>query len=339
MQRAAAAKGKQREVAHILAAFDRDFLDRHRHLHIGETDDAIRHHACSVGALVAQRLRDALRQRVAREPFIERQCAVEKRLPADPTKNQIGVRHGWLVSATAERGGSGRRSGAARPDVELAGAVDRRDRAAPGPDFDNVEDRCLNRKSVFITADVIGAVDVEGISLDERALRRGAPHVEGDQLLVAELPGVSGSPDTATDGPGFDQRDRLLLGAHGREHAPVRAHEQKLAGEACLTHRAREAIDIAVGARAHIGVCGGGGAAFKFEPFPRQLRTGRDIDAGKSGPKQLRNQLLVRRIAIGVDERDGDCLDIEFPQADRECARPRLDQARSEHRRAHPFAP
>ena len=107
MQRATAAEGKQHEVAHILAALNRDFLDRHRHLHVGETDDAIRHHACRVGTLIAQRLRDALRQRVARELFIERQRAVEKRLPADATQNQIGVRHGGLVSATAERGGSG----------------------------------------------------------------------------------------------------------------------------------------------------------------------------------------------------------------------------------------
>lgn len=54
-------------------------------------------------------------------------------------------------------------------------------RATTGADFNDIQHRSLQWKALFITADVIAALNLETLVLDERAFRSRPTHVERDQ--------------------------------------------------------------------------------------------------------------------------------------------------------------
>src|SRR5262249_58186934 len=84
--------------------------------------------------------------------------------------------------------GPGVAAGAARANFEGAHVVDPGDAAAAGADLDHVHDRQHHRVAVDVAADVVALGDVRHAVLDEARLPRGAAHVQGHDVGVAEQP-------------------------------------------------------------------------------------------------------------------------------------------------------
>ena len=168
-----------------------------------------RHADQAVVAVIAERLGDPLRMAVRAAARVELQLAAEEAVGVEPAEHQIGVGHRRLGAAAAVADRARRRAGAARADVQAALRVEPGDRAAAGADLDDVDHRRLDRKALHVAADVVDRLDREAAVLDQRALRGGAAHVEGDDVLEAERLRVGAGADAAADRAGLDQRDRL----------------------------------------------------------------------------------------------------------------------------------
>ena len=85
-----------------------------------------------------------------------------------------------------------------------------------------------------------------------------------------------------------------------------------------------ELVEIGGELRADIGIGGRGRGAFVLEPFARQFRAGRDVDARQHVAQPLGRALLVYRIDIGIEKRDRDRLDAERGRAARPARRAQL---------------
>ena len=93
--------------------------------------------------------------------------------------------------------------------------IDPRNRTATRADFDDVDDRRLDREAFHVAIGVINGIDRKAAVLDQRALCRGAAHIESDDVFEAKFFGVGAGADAATDGAGFDQTDGLPASSVG----------------------------------------------------------------------------------------------------------------------------
>jgi hypothetical protein len=83
--------------------------------------------------------------------------------------------------------------------MDAAGRVAPGDRAAAGPDLDDVDDRDLHRLAARLAADHIAFLD-GGLAVGDQArLGGGAAHVEADGALDAEHGGQATRADHAGD--------------------------------------------------------------------------------------------------------------------------------------------
>ena len=139
----------------------------------------------------------------------------------EPAEHDVGVGHGRLDAAApvTDRARVGAR--ALRPDAEQPARVDPRDRAAPGADLDEVDDRRPHRVArerhaadprARVAADVVVLRHRRPAVLDQADLRRRAAHVEGEDVGPAERLAEVRRGDHAGGRPRLDHEDR----AHAR---------------------------------------------------------------------------------------------------------------------------
>ena len=88
-------------------------------------------------------------------------------------------------------------------DVQTLLRIEPGDGTAAGAHFDDVDDRRFNWKAFDIAAGVVEGIHRKAAVLDQRAFRRSAAHVEGDDVFKAELVRVGAGADAAADGAGF----------------------------------------------------------------------------------------------------------------------------------------
>src|SRR5580700_8457465 len=215
MQWPGAAIGKEREIARVVAAHDRDFLDAGGHLCHDDRDDALGH-----ALLVEADLRG--------EPLdcrrgwrrVEADLTAERTVRAEPAQYEIGVGDGRLRSAAAIAGWARNRTGGARAHRDRPAGIERGDRAGAGADAVDLDLLQFQR----VGADPPLAEDREATLLDQAGVGRGAAHVVGDQIVVA-----GGLPDPhRTDDPGGRARqhriDRRVRDPRDRPGPTVRNH-------------------------------------------------------------------------------------------------------------------
>ena len=164
--------------------------------------------------------------------------AAEEAVGADAAEDDVGVGDGQLGAAApiADRARVG--AGAVRTDLERADLVDPGNAAAAGADLHDVDHRHHRRMAVRISADVIALGDGRLAAMHEAGLGRGAAHVEGDGVLVAEIAADLRGRNDAADRPGFHHGDRHLLGGVRRHQAAVRLHDQQPTAETILLRAA-----------------------------------------------------------------------------------------------------
>ena len=115
----------------------------------------------------------------------------------------------------------------------------------------------------------------------------------------------------------FEQADRETPRHLRRGQAARRLHQIEPAGKTAPAQLGLDLRDVAVHQRLHKGIGEGRGGALVLAQFRDHLRRQRDRDLGELAGGKLGNRPLMHRVAIGVEERDGDRLDT--------CPRQRLD--------------
>jgi hypothetical protein len=176
----------------------------------------------------------------------------------------IGVGDGRLgaAAAIADRTRIGART--LRPDLERANVVEPGDRAAARAHFNNIDHRQHHRMAAGVTTDVIARSERRLSLADEARFRRGAAHVERDDVGVAEREPHLRRSDDAADRAGLHHGHRPLGRNLRRHHAAVGAHDREIARETDTAEARLEALHIAADLRPDIGVHHGGRHAFEL---------------------------------------------------------------------------
>ena len=152
----------------------------------------------------------------------------------------MGVRHRGVLAAASV----GRRTGigarALRPDAKGAERIHARDRAAPGPDRQDVDLREGDRVALHLAAKAPLGLAVR----HEADVRRGTAHVEGQQVGHSGRGAETGGGDHSGRRAGRDQRDRQPACDVGRREPAVRAHQMQRHAGAKRPETCVELLDV-----------------------------------------------------------------------------------------------
>ncbi len=263
-------------------------------------------------------LRPSVRAHLGQRAFggvaIQRHAAAEEEAGIVVAQQQVGVGHRGLGAAArvARRPRIGARR--MRTDAQQSHLVDRGDRAAAGADLDHVDDRRLDRQAgAFLEAMHARRFhhrrDLGAAVLDQAGLRRGAAHVERDHVGMAGGSAEERGGEAAAGGTALQHADREVARGLRRQQAAGGVHEAQLAAEAAGVQLALQLGDVAAHQRLHIGVGAGGVAALVLPQLRHHVGRDGDRDVGERRADDGRCLLLMRWIAVGVEEADGDRLD------------------------------
>ncbi len=230
-------------------------------------------------------------------------------LGIEAAEQQIGVGHGRLRAAAAIASRTRHRAGALRADAQRLAFGETRDAAAAGADLENIHHRNLDRQRPLVAADQRRAGGQRPALADDARLCRGAAHIESDRIRQAELMADRLRANDAGGRPGFQHAHAFAPRLIDRKKTAGRLHDIELAAEAIGAQLLIELAEIAIDARTDIGIGGDCRGALEFAIFLRQSMRGRDEDAGNLFAHQRLDPLLMRRIAIGMEQQDRDGFD------------------------------
>ena len=207
---------------------------------------------------------------------IELHLAAEEAVGAEPAEHQVGVGDGRLGAAEAVADRPRRRAGRFRAYSQCVADLDAGDAAAAGADLLDVDHRHLHRQAGGIAADQRRAGHQHVAFVDHAGLGGGAAHVEGDG--VGNVDGIAQrlGADDAGGGAGFQHADAGLPGVADVEQPAGRLHDQEIAGETRVFEMRFHLGEVALHARADIGVGRGGRSALVLAVFLAQLVRARD---------------------------------------------------------------
>ena len=201
---------------------------------------------------------------------------------------------------------------------ERATRVNSNEAAAARPDLRDID--CGNAHVIATTfqkprPEVDARPDVElsdpvvEAAFDHRRLGRCSAHVEGEDVLVAELPGDLRRADDAGGRPGFDDVHGACGGGIDPHGPAVRLHDPERTGDLEAAQDPLEGSKIGAHNGQDVGVHHRRAGAFVFPDLGVHLarQAHRQIEA--SLPDDLRDATLVLVVGIAVDERDRDRLD------------------------------
>ena len=293
---AGAAEAAQRVRGHVVAAVDRDLLDRARHVLDRDGEEAVgrvlRAKILAGGPIDLGGERGELS---AHHLGVEHLVLAGAEDPGEQRGDQladheVGVGHGErpaLAVGRRARVGAGR----ARPHPH-ARAVEEQDRAAARGDGVDAH----HRRAHADAAD-LGHERALVLAVVVRHVGRGAAHVEGDDAVDS---GHRARLDRADDPAGGPREDRVLALERVRLDEPaVRLHEHQPA----LAEVGGDAVDVAAQDRRQVGVDHGGVAAAhqlhqRAHPVRHRDLRKSDLGGDLGGPR------LVVVIAVAVHEDD-----------------------------------
>ena len=282
-----------------------------RHVLIHRLVDAAR------GALdrEAERVRNPLLDCRMRERATNRDAAVAEVCFGEEAQNHGGVGQGRRVAAAVVAGGPRRGAGAAWPDRDHPAIVDRRDAATAGADLDEIDRRDHERKPAAGLEGADARHLERALHLDlargeESALRSRAAHIEGEDVRAARLgrlPVALGyllRGEHAGGRAGLDHAHRVADAALEAHRQPRRGHHQGSAGKAQRAQLLLEAADVIGDERHGVGVDRTSRPTLVFALRRRDCRRAGHVGAWIELLDPAPHQLLVRRIAVGMEETD-----------------------------------
>ena len=143
VERSRAAEGDHRAPAHHLAPLDRVYARGIGHAFVDDLADG----EGGKRALHAHRFSDRGIYRGRRLLRLEPDLAAREPRRVDTLHDDVGIRHGWVLAATAVTGGSRFGAGTVRPHRDTVEAINTRDRTAARADLHHLDDRNTQRKT------------------------------------------------------------------------------------------------------------------------------------------------------------------------------------------------
>ncbi len=272
VQAGRAAEGEQGEAAGIGPAAHRDQPDALRHVGVHHPVDALRRR----DHVQAEPLRDAL-HRGTRRLRIEARAPAQEARGVEQAQHQVGVGHRRRGAAPAIAGGPRRGARALRADVQDAARVHPRDRPAAGAQGVDVD----AGQGHPARAHRLVAGEVGLSALEQRDVGAGAPHVERDQVALAEQPrGVTAARDTAR-GTGEDRARREAHRVRDGRHPAVRLHDEHVAPVARGLQARSERPEIPRQHRSHVGVDHGGAESLVLLDLGQHVGGERHVGVGQ----------------------------------------------------------
>src|SRR5271165_5567852 len=222
VQTSGAAESYEREVARVATALDGDDSDGFFHGGIDHAEDAGGEFGEREPAFVL--LQKFFRQ-AAGAVEVEGEISTEKARELQAAQEEIRVGDGGL-RPTAVADGSGIGAGGLGADAQDAGGVEAGERASTGSDGVNVEHGNANGQARDLR--VGRGVDR---AFDERDVRGGAAHVEGDDAIESASAGGRGGADYTSGRAGEDCANGLAGGDGKGGDASAGLHDENAGGE------------------------------------------------------------------------------------------------------------
>jgi len=309
VDRPRAAEGEDRVGARVFATLHGMDARRARHILVHHLMDSPRR----LDDAHPERFRDPPHRR-RRRFRIERHPPTEEKARIEIAKQHIGVRHRRRDPAAPVTCRTRFRARRIWPDLEQPERGHPRDRAAARADLDHLDDRHAHRQAAAALKPVharhlkIGG-DERLAAVDEARFRRRAAHVEREEIWAGSERAVIRGGERARRRAGLDQADRETARRLDRRRTAAAEHDEKRRGSRAEFAQPRLQLpQIPLDERAHVDI--------------RQRRRGALILAnlrhhvGRERNEQFRRllrqrraeQLLVCRIAVRMEERDGDGL-------------------------------
>ncbi len=330
VQRPRAAEGDQRVVARVVALLDGHEPQRADHVLVDDVVDALRR----VLERLAERRRD-LADRLRRELAVEFEVAAEALHRRQVAEHDVRVRHRRFRAAAAVGRRARVRARGLRADAQRLGELRHvRDRAAARADRADV-DRGGAHGHV---ADRRLAPQARHAVHDERDVGRGAADVHGEQVRESRLQRDPQRAGDAARGARHQQVHRVFLGRGRGREAAVRTQDVQLHVAGLRCQLAREVAHVALHDRAHVGVRDGRHRALVLLHLRHDLGGERHRHARQHRARDLADAPLVRVVREGIDQRDGERLDLRVLQLRERVAQRRLVERCARRRRAHPRA-
>src|SRR4051794_28665294 len=323
-----AAVGDEDEVAWVASLLRRHRAQRAGHSRVRDRMDS--------GGGVGQREREWPGDRFERalcELDGDGEVARGERARRDISEVHVRVRDGRLFTAAPVARGAGLGTCASRPDLQTAGRVEPRDRAAAGADLGDVDRR--DPQELAGTAhqpaaarqgasDLVLARAGDGTRLDQRSLGGRPAHVERDRVFEAEPRCHPERGDDAGCRARLEREHRPARRVAGGHDTARGLHDRQRRVDLRGVEPAPDVGDVAAHQRPDVGVDDGRRAALVLALLAQDLARERDGHARKLFPKDAPDELLVLREAVGVEEAYGDRLDSRRTQLRRDGAHVRL---------------
>jgi hypothetical protein len=143
---------------------------------------------------------------------------------------------------------------------------------------------------------------------DDRRLGGGAAHVEGDHVVNTQLTRQSDRGDHAGRRTGLDDIGRFQRRGGVRHHSAVGLHDQQWRGHAARVELAPQRMDVVGHQRLDVGVDDGRAGPLVLADDRQNFVRQRYGHVRPAPPQHLADGLLVGRVGVGVQQRDGDGL-------------------------------
>lgn len=306
VQRSAAARAQQHEIAGVAAAFGQVHPRRARHVLGHDVVDA----PGNVHGFPVQLPGEGPDGHVRPVP-VDAQRAAGEIVGVEVSQQQVGVgdRGRLATQRIAGRARLGARAQGA--DLEQLQFVLMRDAAPAGADLDQV-----NRGDADGQAAAFGETfaprrfetvgDGRRAAFHQGQLGGGAAHVEGQQVRLLVADAVVGGGDRPAGRSGFQQFDRIAARLAQVAESAVGQHHQYAAAQAQRGQLVFQRGEIAIRQRLDVSVGDRGRATLEFADDRRHLGRQRKADIGQGLPDPGVDLLFVPRRCVGMQQADGD---------------------------------
>ena len=245
-----------------------------------------------------QRTRDALLDRRAGRPCIQRHRPPQQTPLAQPAQDQIRVRNRRLVPPDPIARRPRIRPGAPRTNPKRASGIYPRDAAPASPKSMNIHHRRLDRKPL----DLALLRPPHLSSVRQRHVEARAPHVDGNAIFLPCLLGDGHRSNHPRGRSGQYRMHRTLDGSSRAHRPPVRLHDIQTRPKTNLRDAALQPAQIPLHHRRHICVDRSRAHPLVLFELRQNLMRQRNRNPRQSLPKSLSNCALMRRIRIGMQQ-------------------------------------
>ncbi len=310
MHRPRAAEGEDRQPPRIAAALQGVHPRRAGHHLVDDLVDA------PGGLLDAQpeRLGHVAADGLPRRLDVERHRPAEEEAGIEVAEDEIGIGDGRPLAAAAVAGRPGIGARGVGPDLEQTEGVDAGDRAAAGADLDHLDHGQVDRQPGALL-EAVAAVDLEAVRQqrlaagDHRELGGGAPHIEGEQILVAGRGAEGRGGQRSPGGTALQQPDREASGRLDRGQRAGGDQHQQRAAESRPRQPLLQIAQVALDPGLDVDIGHGRRGALVLADLRRHVGRDRDADIGRGAPHGLPRASLQLGVGEAVEEGDGDRLD------------------------------